>query len=1260
MTLLRDLIHIPTSVGDGDFVVKAAEGADLDHYVVTDQLRENFADALRRIGHAVTSGRSQAMFLHGSFGSGKSHFMAVLREILAHNPDARKIRGLTEPVVAAEPWLPGRKFFSLTCHMLDARSVEQAILEGYLRQVGVAHPEAPLPPVHRSDGLLDDAAAIRRRMGDEQFFAALRDGGTIPGVGGLNLSALRAQREGWTPERYAEAAAQPPGTKDRDALVSALTTTFFSAAVHSAEYLDLDTGLAVITRHTKALGYDALVLFLDELILWLSTRISDHTFVNTEGAKLNKLVESADAARPLPLISFIARQRNLEEFLGPQVGGTEREALAHVMRSVQGRLGEIVLADTNLPEITEKRLLKPNDDAARAVIDNAFGAVRHNREVWDTLLLGAQYGDAGIGSDATAFRQLYPFSPALVATLVALSQALQRERTALKVMTELLVDRRDSLRVNDLIGVAALFDPLVLRGELPDRPKLKQMFTAARTLYQTKLRPILLTLNGITEDRAATHSQFQLDDKLIKTLLLGALVPEVPALHNLTAAKLHALNFGSITSPIPGYENTVVLQRLKKIEQDAGELHLTEDRDPVVTLKLHTVDFDKLLDLVPNGETSAGVRQQLLRELISTELGLAGAEGAHGELLQPREWRGRRHYVQVKFGNVRDPDSMPVAALVASGEGWRIVIDYPFDPRDYPRSDDRARIDTLPRGSNTVFWLPLYFTDDMMARVAQLAKINYLLGTGGNGDRLNTLAADWPQSDRQQGKVYLQQRQSQLRDGILTALKQAYGAANPQASDVQEDSVGVLHTLADGLRIGDPRGGTLADAFHNLTGELLDWSYPGTPALPVDEKPLTRPELTKVLEYARLAAADPTNGVAVSLPADQRILRRICNNLQLGEMIDHRYVLEIGTCFWSRHLLQEAAKQDYRKHFPVGLLRDLLDQPKRRGFDRDLQNLIIAVFALQQQLGWYHDDDKVSVAGIGGVEDRFTLREPPMPSEDDWRKAVQFGQPFFGKVLPLWRSPTNLGPLATDMRQVAKQYVGSASQLVDELTGHAELLGLDPGAATGRLSTARRVARLLENVAAETDDVVLVGLVARADLGEVEPLGASEVYKQADSLIRALADTQWPLLAAIVRRAADDDRARVIIEQLRIAAGHEQHAMDLADALRHAVADAANLLAEQRPKPPPSPIDPDPPVVDPLPPVLPPIGPPVVPPVPTDGTTPKLPPADATDPDPQRELVTSEQQWRAVAGRIEAEVQAGRQVAVTWQVRTAQQDPGVN
>ncbi|WP_435122594.1 phage resistance protein [Micromonospora tulbaghiae] len=1161
MTLLRDVIEIPTSVGDGDFVVRAAEGADLRRYVVTDQLRENFAEALRRIGHAVTTGRSQAMFLHGSFGSGKSHFMAVLREILQHNPEARQVRGLAEPVLAADSWLRDRRLLTLTFHMLDARSVEQAVLEGYLNQITALHPEAPVPAVHRSDALLRDAAGLRERMGDEAFFAALHDDGA-PLATGAGLAAHVTRATGWTAERYAAAAAAPPGTEERDLLISALTSTFFTGAVRSGEYLDLDTGLAVITRHAKSLGYDALVLFLDELILWLSTKISDHVFVNTEGAKLNKLVESADATRPLPLISFVARQRNLEDFLGPQVGGTEREALAHVMRSVQGRFGEIALADTNLPEITEKRLLKPLNDAARAVIDNAFAAVKGNREVWDTLLLGAQYGDAGIGSDASAFRKLYPFSPALVATLVALSQALQRERTALKVMTELLVARRDTLKVNDLIGVAELFDPLVLHGELPDRPKLKQLFQSARTLYTQKLRPILLNLNGITEEQAAGHQQFQLDDKLIKTVLLGALVPEVPALHNLTAAKLHALNFGSITSPIPGYERQIVLNRLNRVADSAGELHLTKTPDPVVSLKLHTVDYDKLLDLVPEDEaTTTGVRQQLIRDLVTAEMGISGADGQLGELLVSRPWRGRSHTVQVKFGNVRDPDTMPVSALIATGEAWRIIIDYPFDPQGYERAADRARIESLERGSRTVFWLPFYLTDELMGKVGQLAKINYLLGNG-TGDRLNSLAADWSLADRQQGRVYLQQRQTQLRGTLLSALMQAYGSATSRGSDVQDDAVGVFHTLAEGLHVGDPRGGTLAEAFHNLTGELLAWSYPGRPAMPDDEKPVTRGELAKVLEYAKQAAADPARGVSVPNPADQRTLRRICNNLRLGELVDGRYVLTTSTCRWSQHLLQAAANEGYKDHFPVHVLRRLIDEPAAFGFDRDLQNLIILVFGLEQQLAWYQHGGKVDVANVAGVRDDLELRHPPMPDEEAWADAVRRGAAIFGGVLPVWRTPANLGTLAGTLRDAANQRKKAAGDLVDALTTHAEVLGLDVAAPTGRLATARRAARLVTDVAGERDDVVLVQTVAGADLGDVDDQAVGEVLSQAARINDALRQGhQWPLLDAISARAAHDEQARRILGQLRDVARHDQHGQDLVEALQTAVQASAALLA---------------------------------------------------------------------------------------------------
>jgi len=1214
MTLLRDLIEIPTSVGDADFVVRASGGADLGRYVVTDALRGNFDEALGVVGHAVTTGRSQAKFLHGSFGSGKSHFMAVLREILNHNADARAVRGLGDPIAKADAWLPGKKILTLTFHMLDAQSVEQAILEGYLKQITALRPDAAPPAVHRSDALLTDAAGLREDMGDDKFFTRLGGGTAAPAPGNLSLAAHRAHATSWTAESYDNAAAEPPGTKARDELVSALTATFFSGAVLSGEYLDLDTGLAVITRHAKELGYDAMVLLLDELILWLSTKIADHTFVQTEGAKLNKLVESSDAARPLPIASFVARQRNLEDFLGPQVGGAERAALADLMISVQGRLGNIVLADTNLPEITEKRLLKPNDDAARTIIDNAFTAVRGNRSVWDTLLLGTQYGDAGIGSDAAAFRKLYPFSPALVATLVALSQALQRERTALKVMTELLVARRDTLSVNDLIGVAALFDPLVLHGELPDRPKLKQQFQAARETYLGKLRPLLLSRNGVTEQDAASHEQFQLDDRLVKTLLLGALVPEVPALHNLTAAKLHALNFGSITSPIPGYENQIVLDRMRRLAADAGELHLSDGADPVVSLKLATVNYDQLLDFVPHNETASGVLQQLVREMVCAELGLASPEGTFGELQHPRDWRGRRHHVQVRFGNVRDKDNLPDSALTATGDTWRIIVDYPFDP-GHRRNEDFARIETLEKGSRTVLWMPLFLTDDTMSRVQQLAKINYLLGTGGMGDRLTALAADWSLNDRQQGKIYLQQRQQQLRSSLLNAFKQAYGAAKPEPSDVEDDTIEVLHTLAEGLRLGDPRGGTLKAAFEHLTGELLAWSYPGKPALPDDEKPVTRGELAKVLRYAQLAAADETKGTVVE-QADRRTIQRICNQLGLGELVDHRYVLATSTSWWSRHLTQEASKLGYTEHFPVHRLRGLLDKPSARGFDRDLQNLIIAVFALEQQLAWYQHEVKIAVDSVQAVSDQLELRHPPMPGKEAWEKAARRGAAIFGEVLPLWHSPTNLGELAGKMRRVAKVYVASAAELVDALRRHAGILGLDEAAPTGRLATAQRVAKLLNEIAVESDDVVLVERVATVDLGEIDEKVAGTSFKKATDVSQALARTQWPLLEAVWSRASSDERALVVIDTLKKAAGHDQNASDLVVALRVALDDAAKLLAEDRL------------IVD-------------------DDRDPndRRPPRDGGE----RE-VASEAAVQQVAAEIQAAIRGGHRVKVTWHV----------
>jgi hypothetical protein len=70
-------------------------------YVVTPQLADDFDQALELIRSAVETNASRAAYLDGSFGSGKSHFMAVpgrrcrsgwLRVLLPRRNGARPLR----------------------------------------------------------------------------------------------------------------------------------------------------------------------------------------------------------------------------------------------------------------------------------------------------------------------------------------------------------------------------------------------------------------------------------------------------------------------------------------------------------------------------------------------------------------------------------------------------------------------------------------------------------------------------------------------------------------------------------------------------------------------------------------------------------------------------------------------------------------------------------------------------------------------------------------------------------------------------------------------------------------------------------------------------------------------------------------------------------------------------------------------------------------------------------------------------------------
>ena len=189
-TLIRELIDIPEQVHRGDFVLRLTEGVarpqeTLRDYVVTEQLAACFDNALGFIRSALEGRSSKAAYLHGSFGSGKSHFMAVLHLLLQHNPDVRSMAPLAPAIAKHGGWLQGKRFLLVPYHMIGARSMESAILGHYVEHVQRLHPGAPIPGVYLAERLFDDARRTRQRMGDEAFFAELNAGkGGGSGVGG--------------------------------------------------------------------------------------------------------------------------------------------------------------------------------------------------------------------------------------------------------------------------------------------------------------------------------------------------------------------------------------------------------------------------------------------------------------------------------------------------------------------------------------------------------------------------------------------------------------------------------------------------------------------------------------------------------------------------------------------------------------------------------------------------------------------------------------------------------------------------------------------------------------------------------------------------------------------------------------------------------------------------------------------------------------------------------------------------------------------
>jgi hypothetical protein len=1155
MTLLRELIDIPEHVQKGDFVLRLSEGVidpagTLGEYVVTPELVRCFDQALDFIRDAVARRTSKATYLHGSFGSGKSHFMAVLHLILSGNPQARGIPELAGVIARHNDWLQGKKFLLVPYHMIGAHSMESGVFGGYVDFIRRTHPNAPVPGVFLAERLFDDARHLRQTMGDGPFFDRLN---AAQGGGG----GWGELESAWDAARFESAMEADPGSEERTRLVSDLVGTFFRSYSVQAEgqreaYLSMDKGLCVLSQHARDLGYDAVLLFLDELILWLATRSVDLDFVKREAAKLTNLVEAQTPDRPVPLVSFVARQRDLRKLIGDHVAGAEWLNFSDSLDWQEGRFNTITLEDRNLPLIAEKRVLKPRGEAAKGELDAAFERTAKVREaVWNTLLTSE--------GDRQMFRRVYPFSPALVQTLIAVSSVLQRERTALKVMRQLLVDQRDTLQVGDLVPVGDLFD-VVAHGDEAFSAEMAIHFENAKRLYHQKLLPVLEKQHGRVEELEQLpwddprRVAFRNDDRLVKTLLLSALVPGVESLRGLTAERLAALNHGTIKTPIPGREAQEVLRRVKAWAASVGEVRVGEGTNPTITVQLTGVDTEAILAKA-RGEDSAGNRRRRLRQMLFEQLGVEDADQFF--LTLPFRWRNTERACEIVFANVRE---LPDASLEAAGD-WRVIIDIPFDDPGHGPRDDLGRLQQFRQshlhGTRTLVWVPNFFSQDALKDLGLLVVLEHVLA----GERFTGYASELSPPDRLAAKMLLENQCGQLRQRVRHHLEAAYGLDALLLGSLDPTQELEPHeqftSLKNGFDPQPPAAANLRGALENLLDQALADDYPAHPRFEAEAK---TSNLRKVYEVVSQAARKEDGRVEVDRPL-RPLVRQIANPLLLGEMGPDATHFVLGQ-HWKNHFTRKAAQTG--SALTVGQLRAWLDDPRPMGLPREAANLVILVFAEQTNRSFYEHGGPQE-GTLVRLPDHFELREQRLPDEAAWNLAVQRAASIFGVTVSPLRKAANVSTLASQVKARVGEHragcQGYARRLRERLAG----LGVTEAP---RLKTAQAVQALADRLHAAEGDGVVGGLAAAEVATSETAMGT--VLVKAGELSATLDAFNWEILDAVgrltdERRAGASEVDRIVREALKA----EEHAMPLAPALKEAQSKAVRLLTQQ-PAPPPT------------------------------------------------------------------------------------------
>jgi hypothetical protein len=470
-------------------------------------------------------------------------------------------------------------------------------------------------------------------------------------------------------------------------------------------------------------------------------------------------------------------------------------------------------------------------------------------------------------------------------------------------------------------------------------------------------------------------------------------------------------------------------------------------------------------------------------------------------------WRGSRRSCEVLFTNVRE---LPDESL-RSGDDWRLIVDFPFDAEGHSPTEDLDRIVKF-RAKNepqrTLVWLPSFFSPRTQAELGKLVIIDRLL----LGNALDQHGQHLSPQDRQTARLLLQNQQSALSQRLLQVVEAAFAIRSEPTSGTLDAAYDMsdshFQSLDPSLVLQRPAKATLGEALTQLLDQALTHQFPKHPHFGQEIK--SGKDLRQVLEVCQEAARSPAPRVYVEDKAVRQKLRNLCGPLELGQMDETHFV---PSTFWKSHFNRLLAASGQ----PSPTARDLrrwMDEPEKRGLPREIQNLLVLVYADQTNRSFVRYGANHAPT-LEDLPDELELQEQALPDLKDWETAVSRVADVLGHAVSKLLNAGNLAALASKVQETVKQYRPDCDRLPDRLRSVLANLGAseDEVSRADRTRTAKAVKAWLAACDGQ-EPTKLVAAIARAKL-ETNATTMGRSLKSAGDVLKSLRDTRWDLFTAV-------------------------------------------------------------------------------------------------------------------------------------------------